>query len=580
MSEDTAHHRLMPVNVTTLSAPGGRMELISPADSIGGQSADRVFARLVMLRVLRTPGRAMGRLSGQLAQSSKGSLRSMRGKSVLRVEWPTASGRRALGLGVVVLAVATLVPSLPAWSTEQRPARVARAEAGSVGSLTEAMRRAFQNNPDIRAQRAAVRGTQESIGVARSGLLPQVSASAYAGVSATNSLLRGTGGSPSTTASGAMLQRGVALTATQNLFDGWRTQNAVGQSMAQTVSAREQLRAIEQAVLLDVATTYLAVFSGSALVDVQRRNVEFQRATLSTTRTRLNAGVVTPTDVSQAEARLSRGLSDLSQAETDLTIARDRFARLVGAPPASRLAQPSGIDRLLPRSSDAARELAARANPAVLAAQSSVTAAQHAIRVAQGQMLPTVAIAGQVSRDYDADIGTRRADNAQLVGRVTVPLFQGGAPEAQTRQAREFLTQAQVNLDGARLQARSAAFAGYAALRNATATIRAATDEVRAAEAAVDGVRRQAEAGLRTTVELLNAQQDAVNARSRLILATSDRLVAAYTIAAATGQLELERLGISPPAVASPQPRSDWSERRDAWGELRNPTSPVQPARR
>ncbi|WP_170181936.1 TolC family outer membrane protein [Phreatobacter stygius] len=483
-----------------------------------------------------------------------------------------------IGCRLIAATAATMMAVAPVLAEPARPGRPAqqRAHAETVATLAAAFQRAFRSNPDILAQRASVRATQEAIPQARAGLLPQVSATAYAGVLSARSLLSGT--PTSSYQSGTFYQRGVALTATQTLFDGWRTQNSVLQAQAQVGTQREQMRAIEQAVLLDVATTYLAVATGQALVEVQRRNVGFLTETLTTTRTRLASGVATPTDVAQAEARLSRGLADLSSTETDLSIARDRFLRIVGAPPAARLAPASAVDRLIPRSRDASRDIAGQDNPAVLAAISSVKSAESAIRVAQGQMLPQLSMQAQVARDIGIDVSTLRTDSAQVVGRLTVPLYAGGAPEAQVRQARELLGQAQMQLDSARVQSRSVAFAGHAALDNATFTIRAATAEVRAADVTVEGVRKQADAGLRTLTELLNAQQDSVNARARLLQAQSDRLVASYTILAATGRLELPRLGVTQPAVGAPPPQSDLGVRSDAWGELRNPTGPARPA--
>jgi outer membrane protein len=485
----------------------------------------------------------------------------------------TASFR--VGLTCLMVSAAVL-PSITPVRAEGQPARPqrARAEAGTIGTLAAAFQRAFRTNPDILAQRAGTRAAQEAIPQARAGLLPQVSATAYAGVLSARSLLAGT---PNEFSSATLYQRGVALTATQTLFDGWRTQNSVLQAQSQVGSQREQMRAIEQSVLLDVATTYLAVSTGQALVKVQRQNVGFLRETLETTRTRLTSGVATPTDVSQAEARLSRGLADLSQTEADLAIARDRFLRIVGAPPAARLQPVANVDRLLPRNRETSRDAAGVDNPAVLAAVASVKAAESAIRVAQGQMLPQVSMQAQVGRDVGIDVSTLRTDAAQVIGRMTVPLYAGGAPEAQVRQSREQFGQAQMQLDGARLQSRSTAFAGHTAFDNATYTIRAGTAEVRAANDTVAGVRKQVDAGLRTLTDLLNAQQDLVSARARLIQSQSDRLVASYTILAAIGRLELPRLGIAQPAVGSPPPQSDLGVRIDAWGELRNPTGAPRP---
>lgn len=480
------------------------------------------------------------------------------------------------GASARVLIVAALTAGIvaPAFAeaTQQRPAPRSRPAAAPTGvsSLEAALARAFATNPDIQAQRGQVRASSEGIAQARAAGLPQVSATAYAGVQATRSILRGT---PTNTTDGATLgPRGVALIATQSIFDGGRTQNAVIQAQRLTEGQRQQLRAVEQSILLDVATSYVAVLTGYALVDVQRRNIGFLASTLSNARTRLASGVATPTDVAQAEARLSRGQADLSAAEADLQIARDRFARLVGAPAAVQLRPVRPLTALLPQSRETARDLAGTGNPAVLAAMEQVRAADAAVRVAQGQLLPQVSVQGVLARDMDTDTSTRRVDSAQMVGRLTVPLYAGGGPEAQVRQAQELLGAARLQLDSARLQARSAAYAGYTAYLSAGATIRAATTESKAAEVSVDGMQKQVEAGVRTLVELLNAQQDLTIARGRLIQAQGDRIIATFTILAATGRLEPARLGIAslvPAGQPVAPPRSDLEVRGDAWRDLR-----------
>ena len=451
--------------------------------------------------------------------------------------------------------------AVPAAAAEQAP------RSAAVSSLEDALLRTWRSNPDIQAQRAQVRAVREAEPQARAGLLPQVSATAYAGVLATRSLLRGTPINIAT--SDTLGQRGVALTATQTLFDGWRTQNSIVQAERLTAAKRQQLRATEQSMLLDVATTFIAVRTGLALVEVQRKNVDFLTTTLATIRTRLAAGVATPTDVTQAEARLARGIADLNAVQADLVIARDRFAKLVGAPAGERLRPTPVVDRLLPASRDIARDKAGHDNPAVLAAAEAVKAADAAVRAAQGQMLPQVGVQGQAARDYDTDSSTRRVDSLQVVGRVTVPLYAGGGPEAQVRQNRELVGVALLQLDSARLQARSAAYGARVGLDTAGIAIRAASEEVRAGEATVEGIRRQLEQGIRTVTELLNAQQDAVAARARLAQATGDRAVAAFTLLAAVGRLGLNDLGIRAKPLAEPQPPPDMQVRFDSWRDLR-----------
>ncbi|MDU6729057.1 MAG: TolC family protein, partial [Bradyrhizobium sp.] len=181
----------------------------------------------------------------------------------------------------------------------------------------------------------------------------------------------------------------IGLTVTQTLFNGFRTANSVRVAELQVQSGREALRNVGQGILLDAVTAYTNVLANQSLVEAQRSNVAFLRETLAVTQRRLNAGDVTPTDASQAEARLSRGLSDLNAAEVNLAISQATYAQVIGmAPGQLRAADP--VDRLLPRSREDAIALANKENPAVAAASFDVDVASTAIKVAEGALLPSV----------------------------------------------------------------------------------------------------------------------------------------------------------------------------------------------
>ena len=165
----------------------------------------------------------------------------------------------------------------------------------------------------------------------------------------------------------------------QTLFNGFKTANTVRQSEAQVQSGREALRNVGQGVLLDAVIAYTNVVANQSLVEAQRIAVTFLRETLGTTTKRLDAGDVTPTDVAQAEARLSRGLADLNAAEVGLAISQAIYAQVVGAPP-GKLAQPDSIDRLLPHARDEALGISRKTHPAILAAHTTSTSRSTAPR--------------------------------------------------------------------------------------------------------------------------------------------------------------------------------------------------------
>src|ERR1700704_1153838 len=282
------------------------------------------------------------------------------------VSVPSANGRLRVAAALAV-ALCTLLAA---------PAR--------ADSLPEALVRTYQGNPALNDERARLRGTNEGVPQALAGYRPQIVASLTAGLQAVRVLL------PDNTIQTATLHTWtIGLTVTQTLFNGFKTANSVLQSEAQVQSGREALRNVGQGVLLDAVTAYANVLANQGLVEAQRINVTFLRETLATTRKRLDAGDVTPTDVAQAEARLSRGLADLNAAEVGLAISQATYTQVIGNPPA-QLGPAETVDRYLPRSRDDATGMAFREHPAVMAAGFDVDVASTSIRVAESSLMPTI----------------------------------------------------------------------------------------------------------------------------------------------------------------------------------------------
>jgi outer membrane protein len=439
------------------------------------------------------------------------------------------------------------------------------ATAASAESLPEALVKAYQTNPQLNAERARQRATDENVPQALAGYRPQIVASLSSGLQAVRNLL------PDNTVQSATLKPWViGVTVTQTLFNGFKTASSVRVAELQVQSGREALRNVGQGVLLDAVTAYSNVLANQSLVEAQRTNVSFLQETLAITQRRLKAGDVTPTDTSQAEARLSRGQADLNAAEVNLAVSQATYSQVIGNPPGSlRAAEP--VDRLLPRSRDDSTTLAFKQNPAVLAAGFDVDVASTSIRVAESSLMPTVTLQGSASHAVDDDptLSVFRTDQASIVGQINAPIYDGGAAASQTRQAKELTAQSRLVLDQVRNQARTAALGAWVANEGAKIAVTASESEVRAATVALQGVQKEAQGGQRTTVDVLNSEADLIGAKARLIGAQRDRVIASYTLLSAVGRLDVKTLALNTPDYL---PETHYHQVRDAWEGLRTRT--------
>ena len=431
-------------------------------------------------------------------------------------------------------------------------------------SLSEALTRVYQSNPVLNFERARLRATDENIPQALAGYRPQVNGNFSAGYQTLKN------GLPDGTSQSANLRPWVAgVTLTQPLFNGFNTANSVRQAEAQVRSGREQLRNVEQNVFVDTVAAYMNVVADQALVESQRASVAFLRETLKTTRVRLDAGDVTPTDVAQAEARYNRGLADLNAAEVALAVARATYAQLVGAQPGT-LAAAEPVDRLLPRSRDEALAMSRRDHPRIAAATHEVDVAVAAIKVAESALMPNANLQASASRNFETDttLTTVSTNQASVIGQANVPLYDGGFASSQIRQAKERSSQVRIVLSQVRFAIDAILATAWSINEGAKVAMTAAEAEVKAATIALRGVQREQQAGQRTTIDVLNANQDLVAARARLILAQRDRVVASYTLLAAIGRLDHITLLLKSPGY---DPQVHYTQVRDVWYGLRTP---------
>jgi outer membrane protein len=441
------------------------------------------------------------------------------------------------------------------------------ADRVSAETLESALARAYGNNPDLNAQRAGVRATDESVAQAKSGYRPQINASA----DISRTYTQADTGTPRTffgggTSESYLTPRGYGVQLNQSIFDGFRTENRVRAAESSVLGSRETLNNTEQGTLLDAATAYMDVLRDTATLDLQRNNVEVIDEQLRQTRDRFNVGEVTRTDVAQAEARLAAARSQASSAEAALRSSIATYRQVVGVEP-QQLAPGRPLDRLTPRNVDAALKAALNEHPAIKARQHAVDVAELQVKIEEGALAPQLGVSASVAQRY----ATSSADqvlSATVGATLNVPIYDGGQAYAATRQAKETAGQRRLEADSVRDQVRAQVTSSWGRLEAARAQIESAQAQIDAAETALSGVREEARVGQRTTLDVLNAQQELLNARVNLITAQRDRVVASYSLVNAMGRLNSRALGL---AVNHYSPKIHYEQVKDQWIGLTTP---------
>lgn len=436
-------------------------------------------------------------------------------------------------------------------------------------TIEAALVRAYQNNPQLNAQRASVRATDENVPQALSGYRPKVAVTASAGTQYTDSQQNTqVGGRLSEVGlAGVNAPRSVGATISQTLFNGGQTANRTRAAESQVSAAREGLRVLEQTVLFSAATIYMDYLRDSAIVEVQKSNTRVLEQTLKQTRDRFNVGEVTRTDVAQSEAQLAAGRTQLLTAESNLTTTRANFRRIIGNDPVA-LAAGSPVDRFLPTTLTAAIDRGLLENPNVTAAMYGIDVSFLQVKVNEGALFPTVTLQGSVQQSYESTLSTYRAFGASATAQLTVPVYQGGAEYALIRQSKESLAQQRLNLEQVRDQTRATVAQAWGQLVAGKAQVASAQAQVTASEIALNGVREEARVGQRTTLDVLNAQQALVNARVALVTAQHDRVVASYSVLNSIGRLSPSVLNL---ATNVYDPSVHYHQVRDSWTGIRTP---------
>lgn len=427
-------------------------------------------------------------------------------------------------------------------------------EASAADTLREALEKAYLYNPSLEAVRAQSRAVDESVPQALAGFQPDLSATG-----------EGTKSRISRRPSLSTFDRNrrpwsAGVVATVNVYQGGGTVASVAQAENQVKAQRARLLDTEQQILLAAVSAYLDVLRDQDIREISRRNLEVLEQSLAATIRRREAQQVTQTDVAQARSRVARAQADLELAEGSLNNSRARFQNIVGEAPGVLGQVPAAEN--LPDTLSSAIAMATTRAPSVVAAGYDLRAARDAVDVEFSDLLPSVDLEGSVNRSDNGLDNNVRTDDYSVTARLTVPLFPTAGPYSQVRQAKQTAGAQRRLLDQALNDSREIAVSAWENLRTARARTRSIAAESEAANLALEGVRREAQAGFRTTIEVLDAEQDAFTARVNLVAAQSDEVFFTYALKSAIGDLTAQKLGLNVPIY---DPRAYYDSVRDKW---------------
>ena len=332
------------------------------------------------------------------------------------------------------------------------------------------------------------------------------------------------------------------LDVTQPLYTGGQVENATKAAEIRITAEGARLVATEQTILLRAVTAYLDVRRDQTLISLAKNNVRVINEQLRAARERFDVGEVTRTDVAQAEARLAAAKSALAARQGQLQSSREAYKRVIGKYP-TKLDPPPPLPDL-PKDVEEAIKISLRDDPSIVSARLERRAASTDVKTAIGGLLPRVSILGQV-RNQDTLNVRRDATSSASVGiQIVIPFYDGGTTYSRVREAQAFVEARAGDVTTAMRDAIQNVGIAWSDLTVAGATIRSGQLQVKAARIAFDGVREEAKVGARTTLDVLDAEQELLNARGDLVSAQRDRYVAAYNLLFSVGKLTADHLGL------------------------------------
>jgi|1048.fasta_scaffold00409_11 outer membrane protein len=432
------------------------------------------------------------------------------------------------------------------------------ASAASAETMAEAIAMAYDSNPTLQAQRAQLRALDENWYQARSGYRPTLSVTGRA-TWAETTIPRTNPLEDVESNSGSAI-----LSLNQPIYTGGRVASAVSASEADILSGRESLRRTEAQILGQVIQFYVDVRRDQEALRIRQTNVAVLQRQLDESRARFEVGEITRTDVAQSEARLAGAVALLNSAQAILATSRANYEAVVGQAPGDLAPEPP-IGSLLPGSIEQAWDLAENGSPIIRAAEYAEQASRARIAGARAEQMPSVALQGQLGYNglaspLHTDAYSRALSGAAV---VTVPLFTGGQTLSRVRAAVERNNADRLGVEAARRSVRQTITQSWSSLQAAQSNIEATDQQVRAARIAAEGVLQEQRVGLRTTIDVLNAEQELRAAELSQISARRDEYVAAAGVLSQVGRLQA---GYLVPEVSRYDPAANFNNLRVTWG--------------
>lgn len=426
----------------------------------------------------------------------------------------------------------------------------------SAQSIEDAMAKAYINNPTLLSARAGLRSTDEGVPQALANWRPSVEITSSVGAE----VQRGNTSQDNRSQSRRPKDLGISLT--QPLFRGGRTLAATSGAENDIRAARASLLESEQTILLQAATAYLNVFRDEAVLELNRNNEEVLQRQLEATRDRFEVGEITRTDVHQAEARLARSVADRIQSEGDLETSRANYLNIVGEPAGAKAPLPASEPSGVPADGQEAVRIAVVNNPGVIAAEFTRRAAMDNVDEVWGELLPELNLTASSTRELETVSETSARTSHEVSLNLTIPIYQQGDVYSRLREARQSAAESTLAIDVERRDAAELATQAFESLLTARAQVQAFDTQIEANVVALEGVQREAAVGSRTVLDILDAEQELLNARVSHVRSQRDQFVALYELLSALGRLTAKDLGLT---VDLYDPREHYDEVRDKW---------------
>ena len=422
----------------------------------------------------------------------------------------------------------------------------------SAETLQDALASTYENNPTLQARRANVRSVDENVPQALSGWRPEVYATGEVAAMHNDTNV--------TTAGKDTNPREAALIVSQPIYSGGQTVASTKSAEATVQAARAGLLSAEQTIFQSAVEAYMNVLRDEALVELNQNNTVVLRRQLEAANDRFQVGEITRTDVAQAQARLADSISRLIQSEGNLRSTRANFERIVGRAPEA-LEDPL-VPADFPESEEAALAIALDNHPDIEAAKYNEESSRYDIRVTSGQLLPSVEVNGSLSTGKELSGANTSNDTARIGAVLTVPLYQSGSVYSQVRQARQVNSQRMQEIEETVRAVRESVIQAWELLETSRSRIGANEEAVRANTIALEGVEQEAQVGSRTTLDVLNAEQELLQSKVDLVTARRDQYLAIYSVLAAIGKLNARDLNLE---VDYYDPATNYERVRNKW---------------